>query len=142
MKPEPETEMGSRVGHSALRRQWPLLSFAALFTLGYVSLHAAGLFVFGERMTGLEVVIFVAPVLTLPIFFLVLWSLPAASALMWVNFLTLHIAYVASDWPHVSDALTALQTDWPLLLIAVLIQWAVLREQTSFATPKSSGGVL
>lgn len=111
------------------------LSAAAITTFCYVLLNAVGLFVLGGRARGVEVLIFVAPVLALPFFLSFIWSVSVASILLWADFVVLHVGYLLNDWPHVSTLITALQSDWPLLLVAILMQIVAAREQKHSCTP-------
>lgn len=111
-----------------------LLSIAAIAVTGYFLLNAAGLFVLGGRTKGVEIIYFIAPVLVLPCFLAGLRSLHLASALLWIDFALVHLSYIAIDWPHYQTSITAFRSDWPLLLIALLMQLAASETPQSTTT--------
>jgi hypothetical protein len=70
-----------------------------------------------------------APIAPLMLYLIVFRSALAASIVVWLNFLVLHIAYLLVDWPHLMTVIEALRLDWPLLLSGILLQLAANQER-------------
>ena len=114
----------------AIIRKRVLVGLTGMILLPYTFLNGVGLLVLMNTIKGLsEVAVFVAPVLSLPLYFIFLWSPSKASVAIWLNFLILHLGYLLIDWPHWLTIITALRLDWPLLLSAVLLRLAAVQER-------------
>ena len=107
-----------------------LVGFAGIILLPYALLNGMGLFFLWNSIHNLlEAVVFMAPVVALPLYFMFLWSTPIASVVIWLNFLILHLGYFMIAWPHWAASVTALRVDWPLLLSAILLQFGANQEK-------------